>query len=110
MYVLYTGSNLWDAVNSFKSDLVCLCSALPARLVNSRSVVLVAQHGHIRTVLSLVQREGTDKATYSVPCVAIERVRFMHAWKNMHCPVKSTFQVSSRLLRLEARGGNDHEE
>ena len=105
MYVLYTGSNLWDAFNSFKSDLVCLCSALPARLVNSRSVVLVAQHGHIRTVLSLVQREGTDKATYSVPCVAIERVRFMHAWKNMHCPVKSTFQVSSRLLRLEARGG-----
>ena len=56
MYVLYTGSNLWDAVNSFKSDLVCLCSALPARLVNSRSVVLVALHGDIRTVLSLVQR------------------------------------------------------
>ena len=82
-----------------------MCSALPARLVNSRSVVLVAQHGHIRTVLSLVQREGTDKATYSVPSLAIERVRFMHAWKNMHCPVKSTFQVSSRLLRLEARGG-----
>ena len=67
-----TGSNLWDVVNSFKSDLVCLCSALPARLVNSRSVVLVALHGGIRTVLSLVQREGTDKATYSVPSVAIE--------------------------------------
>ena len=52
--------------------MVCLCSALPARLVNSRSVVLVALHGDIRTVLSLVQREGTDEATYSEPSVAIE--------------------------------------
>ena len=86
MYVLYTGSNLWDAVNSFKSDLVCMCSALPAHLVNSRSVVLVALHGDIRTGLSLVQREGTDYATE--PSLAIEWASFMHAWKNMHCTVK----------------------
>ena len=59
-----------------------------ARLVNSRSVVLVALHGGIRTVPSLVQREGTDKATYSVPSVAIERVRFMHAWKKHALPHK----------------------
>ena len=58
-----TGSNLWDVVKSFKSDLMFLWSALPARLVNSSSVVLVALHGDIRTVLSLVQREGTDYAT-----------------------------------------------
>ena len=58
-----TGSNLWDVVKSFKSDLVFLWSAWPARLVNSSSVVLVALRGDIGTVLSLVQREGTDYAT-----------------------------------------------
>ena len=61
MYVLYTGSNLWDAFNSFKSDLVCLCSALPARLVNSRSVGLWHLHGNFKTIrLTIVWGEDTD--------------------------------------------------
>ena len=34
--------------------------------------MLLALHGDIRTGLTLVQGEGTDKATYSEPSVAIE--------------------------------------
>ena len=50
---------------------ICAMLYRPA-LLTQEALCLWHLHGDIRTVLSLVQREGTDKATYSVPSVAIE--------------------------------------
>ena len=105
IYVLYTGSNLWNVVNSFKSDLVYLCNALPARLVNSRSVVLVALAWWYQDSTKPSSAWGNWPSHLQWAWCSY-RMSALHACLEKHAlPRKSTFQVSSRLLRLEARGG-----